>query len=661
MALQRALGGGASGYSGLVNADRNEYGAVDVRTEQILHAVCEDGEDPQKSEFLTRYTGTRSYLISAGGYIGIQREYTQLELRISEGGDHLELTLLQRRELAVIAFVLPSEQEEKGLLTCGKCCTGSCALGRNGCSVRQALETPALRRVKEWGTEVIYGHLFPLFSKYGRAAVALFELLTALVMLAVALPTFVNKAKRGSIPPTDIVRLSISCTAVFLAVINAAFANRTCTLCELFAELKSRLQPRKRTRPRSSNAGLEPKPDEPKPDKPKPKNTPLSLLEKVDKYFSDTIRLLIAELLIYPTVICNIVDNATREPYKGDASEKFAFARFILSSFWLVVHVYLFRLVVIGGTIVLLEKKRRGKGVKTVYTNVDGTERVELWEDSKIRWRARRGIILEIFFLIHVFGQMVTQGLMLGAIWSKFQCENPDPEISTVYISPFTWVMIVLGFIVPLAGTFTFFIPTYFWAQEFPIDFMVTMLTALKKRSLLKIKDGAEQTVKELEELLQNIKRTLTAHKENLCRKIIFPLLTPHLVILSCIYDVVLLFFAIFYFFGRLESGEYVFCHTLSNYTESLNITSAYDYGDELGAVWWIYYVVGVGLVNIANIIVVLIGLFWMVVMPNFLYSFPVIGLVLFFPVLFITYGIRLVKALWQLMRSCAHKIRSEL
>ena len=115
--------------------------------------------------------------------------------------------------------------------------------------------------------------------------------------------------------------------------------------------------------------------------------------------------------------------------------------------------------------------------------------------------RARKALVLEIFFLMHVFGQMLTQGLTLGAIWAKVEFENLNPTPrGVVFISPFTWMMIVLGFVLPIFGTFTFFISTYVWTQEFPLDFMITMLSTLKESGLF-------DTMKHVHEHIQKYRR----------------------------------------------------------------------------------------------------------------------------------------------------------
>ena len=469
---------------------------------------------------------------------------------------------------------LPSEPERTSF-QCIDYCTGSCD-PCSGCNVRRpVLESPILRRVRDQGVEVISAYLFPLFSKYGREVVSLLQLFTAITMLVFALPTFVNEAREGYIPPTDIVRLSISLVSIVLAVIDAGFALRKCALfkalckgalCKALAGccckskgIKYSLDAKPADPPRTHNNSTDEK---------------LSIVGKFDKYFNDIIRLLLAEALIYPTIICNVLDNASGRTYQGTASEKFTFARFILSAVWLIVHVYLFRLIVIGVTIVYLEMVRRAKVVVQYNpgTEEKPTQPQATWEDPHAKRRAFRGMVLESFFLVHVFGQMLTQGLMIGAIWSKIECENPVEDETTIHLSPFTWVMIVLGFVLPIAGTCTFFIPTYFWAQEFPGDFIIGMLSALNKQhaSIANIKKGAREIAEKVTSILKNIdSSSVNIKQRNFFQKLFYPVYSPHLIVFSCVYDVVLLLFAVFYFVGQLGIGDnmYIFCPL------SLNIT----------------------------------------------------------------------------------------
>lgn len=81
--------------------------------------------------------------------------------------------------------------------------------------------------------------------------------------------------------------------------------------------------------------------------------------------------MLIIEALIYPNVICDILDNASSRTYRGTAWERFVFARFIFTAAKIIVLVYIVRLLVVGTTVVSLEKIRRGGGF------VDPTDNIE--------------------------------------------------------------------------------------------------------------------------------------------------------------------------------------------------------------------------------------------------------------------------------------------
>jgi len=582
-------------------------------------------------------TSISAFSDQQGGYISLFTEHVHVRLTVTSEGENDELQYFARvsQRLRVIVWSLPELEasDSSSSLTCKQCCIGS--LDPCSCKCRPVNGLPTWQCIKDWGVEAVRAYLFPLFSKHFKQLVSLVELLTAITMIAVALPTFVNEYKNGYVPPTDIVRLSISLLSIVLAAIGGIFTWRKCALCNAI-KCSDKPHIRKRKRPKFDGEIFN--------DAPKPVQSKRSVGEKCEKYLIDIVRLLLAEAVTYPTLICNVIDNASRRTYQGLPSEKLAFARFILSAIWLIVHVYLIRLIIIGGTVVHLERVRRGYGVVTKYYDHNETtepSHVEkAWVDPDGRLRAFRGMILEIFFLVHVFGQMLTQGLMIGAIWSKVECENPE-QANTMYLSPFTWVMVVLGFLLPIAGTFTFFIPTYFWAQEFPSDFIIGMLTSLKKRGLLCITRLSEEThiiIKKLDSLLNRIgdsqEKIDNSEKRSFLRKLFYPFFSPLLVFFACIYDVVLLSFAVFFFFGQLgisDNKPYIVCPFPLNITglEPRNITQedvmeiVRNEVDSVGLDagtrgWLLYYLVGVILVNVANVIVVLIGLLWMVIVPIF-------------------------------------------
>ena len=58
---------------------------------------------------------------------------------------------------------------------------------------------------------------------------------------------------------------------------------------------------------------------------------------------------------------------------------------------------------------------------------------------------------------------------------------------------------------------------------------------------------------KKIEDIVKRVEADLGKRKLNICFKIFFPFYTPHLSIIACLYDIVLLSFAIFFFVGQVD------------------------------------------------------------------------------------------------------------
>ena len=549
-----------------------------------------------------------------------------------EDPDTMNIQIFARREFILFALELPEDEELPP--TCwDRCCTGSrdpC----HACTVQRVFITKNLQRARNWGVEIIRGLLFPLFSRFGSEIFSTISLFIAAISVILALPTFIRDAKEDQLASLEIVRLATSLAFLLLAIIDFVYSTRSCLLGRAVlacCNSRSRGQKRKPATGRQKqtiqgccckrpadfteiNPGNIVQTD-------KKEQTKWSKVSDFfTKYLLDIVRVLIIEALIYPNVICDILDNASSRTYRGTAWERFIFARFIFTAAKVIVLVYIVRLLVVGTTVVSLEKIRRGGGFVVPIDNVEQKKKTgcfSVFNEHDGKRRARKAMVLEIFFLMHVFGQMLTQALMLAAIWAKAEYENPNPTPrGVVFISPFTWTMIVLAFVLPIFGTFTFFISTYVWAQEFPLDFMITMLSALKKSSIFEAKKHAHAHVQKIEDIVKKVETDLGKRKLNICFKLFFPFYTPHLSIIACLYDIVLLSFAIFFFVGQVDPRAMYSSFNLQNVTtpaypmviESTSLI--YDSG------WLLFYFIGVSLVNAANIVVVIIGLWWMIVVP---------------------------------------------
>ena len=577
------------------------------------------------------YAHSATTAVVADSAAAIIREQVFLKVEINEEDpDTINIQIFARQEFILFTLELPEDEELPP--TCwDRCCTGSrdpC----HACTVQRVFITKNLQRARNWGIEIVRGLLFPLFSRFGSEVFSTITLLIAAISVILALPTFIRDAKEGQLASLEIVRLATSLAFLFLAIFDFAYSIRSCLLGRAILSCCRTGRGNKRKPAGKQKQTIQgcccKRPDftEINPGNvvqtDKAKQTKWSKVQHFfTKYLLDIVRVLIIEALIYPNVICDILDNASSRTYRGTAWERFIFARFVFTAAKIIVLVYIVRLLVVGTTVASLEKIRRGGGFVEPSDNVKQESKTgcfSMFSEHNGKRRARKAMVLEVFFLMHVFGQMLTQGLMLGAIWAKVEYENPNPTPpGVVFISPFTWTMIVLAFVLPIFGTFTFFISTYVWAQEFPLDFMITMLSALKKSGIFDRKKHALDHVQKIEDIVKKVETDLGKRKLNICLKIFFPFYTPHLSIIACLYDIILLSFAIFFFLGQINPrAKYISDDMFQNvttpaYPEVIESTSLiYDSG------WLLFYFIGVSLVNVANIVVVIIGLWWMVVVP---------------------------------------------
>ena len=543
-----------------------------------------------------------------------------------------------RRTTKCVSFTIELNSDNKVVEP--TCCDRYCLALRNPrhpCEVKVVFNTRNLRRARDWGLEIIHGLIFPLFSAYGSEIVSLIFFLSAVISCILSSYTFAHEAKHGRYPTLEVVQFALSLAFLFLMTIDLVYSIRSCLLGKaLFRRIGkccNRTQPHRIQGTRTNRSQrccrwcIAPDTED-NPGRINSSTKEQTRAEKFKMFFTkyvlDIIRVIIVEALVYPSVICDVIDNASSRTYEGTSMQRFKFGRLIFSAAKIIFLVYIIRLFVIVSTISSLEQIRRGD-VECEVTEKNGKQKVKRKTRSICNFTmfdkndgskkgARKGLVLEIIFLIHIVGQMFCQGLMIGVIWLKIVCENPKPTPQyVVFISPFTWVMIVLGFIVPMMGVFTFFIPTYVWAQEFPIEFMVSMLSALKKCSPLSIKERSLGTVQKISKVVSAIESDFNERNMSVCQKMCFPFYTPYLSILSCLYYTLFLAFFAFYLASQLDTGEYTTCSIIF---ETVNVTMQYPDGLKPQLGWFIYFIVSVGLLNIFNIVVVVIGFWWMCIVP---------------------------------------------
>lgn len=285
------------------------------------------------------------------------------------------------------------------------------------------------------------------------------------------------------------------------------------------------------------------------------------LSPKWKQYFNtwfEVIRNTLTELLLYPLLIFDLLSFITERGYQpSDSMQRADFGLFLMESFYLVLSVYIMRVVLVTTSMISLIRLPTDK-------NDDST----------------RPILIR--FSVHMIGQIIVHIMIVVVIAAKINSENPalistmmtttnstlgngtasgimmgsgDDGDSDINASYFLIAAMVLGGIVPLAGSATFFLANYYWMRQFSISFWVNMISLLQGESFAEAvfggegvssKDKAREFVQQSQ--LSKVKKELKKFKSpTIFTKLRFPMQIPSLVALGLLYNV--LFFT---FIGSL-------------------------------------------------------------------------------------------------------------
>ena len=288
-------------------------------------------------------------------------------------------------------------------------------------------------------------------------------------------------------------------------------------------------------------------------------------------------RMILAELFFYPLLICDIFEVITGEAYRFSSVEDgISFFLFVISLGLVLFYVYIVRIIILIVANYHSQKHRQ---------STDNDENV----DPTIR---KSALFFQIYFVIHVFGQMVAQILMIITIGIGIHEENKQSSNGSISVSGNLWYMIVAGYVIPVFGLFTFFVVTYYWVQEFPIGICVDILSILQQPGIdevLEMKktkaEGGDRLNRinkyihfsELKKQFKNLRSTPFFYKFG------YPFGSPQMVIASL-------------FFAGFQLGFVI------NASQSL------------GGEWAVFYVPAGIIGYLANIYVFTVAAFWSVV-----------------------------------------------
>lgn len=274
------------------------------------------------------------------------------------------------------------------------------------------------------------------------------------------------------------------------------------------------------------------------------------LSPKWKQYFNtwfEVIRNTLTELLLYPLLIFDLLSFITERGYQpSDSMQRADFGLFLMESFYLVLSVYIMRIVLVTTSMISLIRLPTDK-------NDDSTKPIL------------------IRFSVHMIGQIIVHVMIVLVVAAKINNENPvlvsmmtnstlnngtssmamGDDDSDINASYFLIVAMVSGGIVPLAGSAMFFLANYYWMRQFSISFWVNMISLLQGESFAEAvfggegvssKDKAREFVQQSQ--FSKVKKELKKFKSpTIFTKLQFPTQIPGLVALGILYNALFLTF----------------------------------------------------------------------------------------------------------------------
>ena len=266
-------------------------------------------------------------------------------------------------------------------------------------------------------------------------------------------------------------------------------------------------------------------------------------------------RLILAELIFYPLLICDLIEFIVDKGYRFEAENATDILGFVLvihSFASQVFYVYILRLVVLISTIVHIHKKRTLPQYKldeaAALDNETNISYQKSDDDDKLnRDIASDGIKFQSYFVFHVAGQMAAQILMIVAISMTIHKDNENKTLDDpIHISSRLWFMIVAGYVFPFIGIVSFFIPTFYWTYEHPNGTCINLLSMLEAPGIghvLMFDEDTKDVCSKVTEIAKHLNKDQL--KEDFCElrdqafsnKLFYPFKSPLLVIVCLFYS----------------------------------------------------------------------------------------------------------------------------
>ena len=331
-----------------------------------------------------------------------------------------------------------------------------------------------------------------------------------------------------------------------------------------------------------------------------------SFRERARKIFatgSEVVRASLTELLLYPLTILDFFELIESETYMvgEDSGNRINFSLLNIGLFYLVLTVYLIRIFMSLSAIISIN--RLPKTTDSGYHN------------------------LLKKFSIHIIGQILVHMIILVMVATKIDSEicvtisgsevvigsngsvfggNVSQEVN---ISPFLYVTIFTGDVIPFLGVLVFFVVNYPALKQFMMGFCIDMMstiitedfasTAFKGEGIKNVKKKTAEVHSKVN--LYDIRDQFDVYKNvfSLKRKLAYRLTNPLVMLFSGGYFILIVVFLV--------------CHTLG-WSDPCDSNSGVTFStfDERPGVL-VMFIIGLTAILIANFQVVYISLIWLV------------------------------------------------
>ena len=258
--------------------------------------------------------------------------------------------------------------------------------------------TPILRRGRAYGWKIFEYMVFPLFKDWVRFVWVLMELILLIVSLSLSIASF----NLGKDRDFNIFHLALTILGSILSffdgvlLLKGSSYFKKCGACSSGDTVSGESEEKAECRNDQQCSAQTPE---------HKKNCKECL--KATKDFFDVIRIILAEFIFYPLLICDIFELITSETYNFDnAADGISFFLFVISLVLVIFYVYVMRIVIlIAANSNSLKKRAPSHEEKKDTTDFDYT----VQKSAKY---------FQYYFVVHVIVQMVATDIDDNCYWS---------------------------------------------------------------------------------------------------------------------------------------------------------------------------------------------------------------------------------------------------